>query len=177
MIKQYNVENVNIQYQMVVVSPCVDRTVRIVFFSVYNNPNNSVHQLLSDLERLLAEIPSNLTAFIVGDFNVDILCKSNSSQKLMNMFKYYGFHQLCKPPSHRRGGGSYWPLLHKCTFRGHYSVLSTSLLQWSPFICSHTIYVFEVIQISKNSIYYTPTQLSFKRYIVFDLSVISSNKT
>lgn len=105
MIKQYNVENVNIQYQMVVVSPCVDRTVRIVFFSVYNNPNNSVHQLLSDLERLLAEIPSNLTAFIVGDFNVDILCKSNSSQKLMNMFKYYGFHQLCKPPSHRRGGG------------------------------------------------------------------------
>lgn len=38
LIKQYNVENVNIQYQMVVVSPCVDRTVRIVFLSVYNNP-------------------------------------------------------------------------------------------------------------------------------------------
>lgn len=103
LIKQYNVENVNIQYQMVVVSPCVDRTVRIAFLSVYDNLKNSVHQLLSVLERLLSEIPSNLNAFIVGNFNVDILCKSNSSHKLLNLFKYYGFHQLCKLPTYRRG--------------------------------------------------------------------------
>lgn len=137
MIKQYNVENVNIQYQMVVVSPCVDRTVRIVFFSVYNNPNNSVHQLLSDLERLLAEIPSNLTAFIVGDFNVDILCKSNSSQKLLNMFKYYGFHQLCKLPSHRRGEG----LIDHCYTNVHSEdiILSSVPVHYSDHLLSAAI--------------------------------------
>ena len=96
--------DVEIEYQMVIVSPSEDRRVRLVILTVYNNPKNSMKTFLHNLEILLSAIPHGVYSVVIGDFNIDILTKTGRAKKLLHLLKYYGFHQLCKLPTHRKGG-------------------------------------------------------------------------
>ena len=104
LIKEYIFKNLYTEYQMAVFSHPDDPTVRFVFVSVYNNPNNTVQHFLCSMEKLLCTIPINLKSIIVGDFNIDILKQTKGSEQLQKLFKYYGFIQLCSTPTHKRGG-------------------------------------------------------------------------
>ena len=103
-MKEYKVEDVKLEYQMVIFAFAENPRVRFVCLSVYNNPSNNIQLFLCSMERLLCEIPTTVKAIIVGDFNIDILQSTNSANKLQNLMRYYGFHQLCHTPTHRRGG-------------------------------------------------------------------------
>ena len=41
---------------------------------------------------------------VAGDFNIDLGTNTSNAQKLSSLMLYYGFRQLVKTPTHRRGG-------------------------------------------------------------------------
>lgn len=104
LVKQMYVRVVPVDYQMIIVSPAQDRNVRFVVLSLYCHPETNVKTFLRGMEKLLFEIPTNLKAVVMEDFNIDIFNKTRTTEKVLNLFRYYGFRQLCKIPIHGRGG-------------------------------------------------------------------------
>lgn len=103
-VKQLTVKDVPMDFQMTIVSPAVDKEVRFVILTVYNHPKTSVKNFLYGMEKLLSIIPSNLKAIVVGDFNIDIFNRNKTTEKILHLFRYYGFCQLCTSPTHKKGG-------------------------------------------------------------------------
>jgi hypothetical protein len=104
MLKQYNVPNIKTEYQLVVISPKLLKSVRICVLSIYHNPRLTAKDFLPELETILTVIPQGLPSFIVGDFNIDILTNEPTQKKLQNVMRYYGYIQYVHSPTHRKGG-------------------------------------------------------------------------
>ena len=98
------VKGVELEYQYVVVCPAADRSRRVTILSIYRNPRLPIMKTLCDIERLLSELPDGCPAVVAGDFNIDLGTNTSNAQKLTSLMLYYGFCQLVKTPTHRRGG-------------------------------------------------------------------------
>ena len=103
-VKQYKIEDICVEYQMVLLSPVLDPDIRVLVISLYNNPRTPPQKFLEDLEKLLQKAPQNIPTFVAGDFNVDVCKISKSSGDLLHLASYYGYCQLVTRPTHRRGG-------------------------------------------------------------------------
>ena len=59
---------------------------------------------VESVERLISSLPCGIPAFVTGDFNINILKKASITNKCLQLMNYYGFQQIIKLPTHRRGG-------------------------------------------------------------------------
>lgn len=71
-----------------------------VFVSVYKPPNTNDEQFLSSFECLLFHLNQTESPyFILGDFNIDLSSKSNSSKQCKTLTKRFSLKQLIKSPT------------------------------------------------------------------------------
>ena len=102
------------EHQMAILSPREYPTVRICIISVYRNPRSDTYAFLQQMEMVLHKIPFGLCALVCGDFNINLQYKEatsekavekkgQTSEKVLQLFRHHGLHQLVRKSTHRSG--------------------------------------------------------------------------
>ena len=87
---------------------------RICIISVYRNPRSDHCAFLQHMEMVLHKIPFGLRALVCGDFNINLQYKEvasekpvekkgQTSEKVLQLFRHHGLHQLVRKSTHRSG--------------------------------------------------------------------------
>jgi hypothetical protein len=106
LITERSVPNVDMEYIYIyiILAPAENKRIRIALLLIYN-PKTDTNKFLYDIERLVSSLPCGIPAFVTGDFNINILKKASITNKCLQLnMNYYGFQQIIKLPTHRRGG-------------------------------------------------------------------------
>lgn len=61
--------------ELMVLEICLPNTIPIVLVSCYRPPSENVEIALDRLKSVMNEIPTNCEIYVMGDFNLDYLCK------------------------------------------------------------------------------------------------------
>jgi hypothetical protein len=104
LLKQYLIQDVTVEHLLVLLENKQDTNQRIMILSLYKNPKLPVKDFLPQFETLLQKMEQNIPSFVMGDFNTDINKSTQTAKDLINFAHRYGFHQLVKTPTHRKGG-------------------------------------------------------------------------
>jgi hypothetical protein len=104
LITERRFPNVDMEYVYIILAPAENKRICIALLLIYNNPKTDTNKFLYDIERLLSSLPCGIPAFVTGDFNINILKKASITNKCLQLMNYYGFQQIIKLPTHRRGG-------------------------------------------------------------------------
>lgn len=106
-IRHFEVD-VKTEITSLLLSPRQDPSLRLCVMLYHNvNPKNTrtTANFLKDIEIMISHVPHWLPTFIVGDFNIDMSLRTQSSKQLHNLImRHYGFHPTVKEATHRQGG-------------------------------------------------------------------------
>lgn len=79
---------------------CLPSTVPIILISCYRPPNENVDRALEVIRSTLNEIPMNNEVYLMGDLNLDYLCKrSTSFKKITLLERTYQLTQYIDSPT------------------------------------------------------------------------------
>ena len=74
---------------------------------IYRPPSSRCYSgFLSEIEQKLESLPRNENNVFIGDFNVDLLSRTNFSLELSEMMKSYYFWQMITVPTHESNQGN-----------------------------------------------------------------------
>ncbi|XP_060596137.1 uncharacterized protein LOC132750210 [Ruditapes philippinarum] len=104
LLKQYLTQDVTVEHLLVLLENKQDTNQRIMILSLYKNPKLPVKDFLPQFETLLQKMEQNIPSFVMGDFNIDINKPTQAAKDLIKLAHRYGFHQLVKTATHRKGG-------------------------------------------------------------------------
>ena len=104
-LRMYRNPNLQLEHQLIILSPRLDTSLRLCIISVYKNPRFGLQEFLQQLETVLQAVPLGIPVIVCGDFNINILRQQPSTSKLSSLLSYYGFPEQCvKASTHRKGG-------------------------------------------------------------------------
>ena len=66
----------------------------------YRPPNGDIEEFLKDLTHLSTLLPKGINTIVLGDFNIDLSCRSNKSDKFENLILSIGFFPLVSCHTH-----------------------------------------------------------------------------
>lgn len=75
------------EIELMVLDICLPSTTPIVLLSCYRPPSENVETATERFRCVINEIPTNCEIYVMGDFNLDYLCKGSPSFKKLSLFE------------------------------------------------------------------------------------------